>query len=42
MKEIAYLGFSDLYLAIGYSASDIDKPTWIKEIVGKRAAFLIV
>jgi hypothetical protein len=38
-EKIADLGFSELYLATGYSASDIDKPSWIKEIVGKRAAF---
>jgi signal transduction histidine kinase len=38
-EKIADLGFSELYLATGYSASDINKPSWIKEVVGKRASF---
>ncbi len=38
-EKIADLGFKELYLATGYSPSDIDKPKWIKEVVGKRASF---
>ncbi len=38
-EKIAKLGFTELFLATGYSASDIDKPEWIKEVVGKRAKF---
>ena len=38
-EKIASLGFTELYLATGYSPEDIDKPDWIKEIVGKRASF---
>jgi signal transduction histidine kinase len=37
--KIFEFGFTEIYLATGYSASDIDKPEWIKEIVGKRANF---
>jgi len=38
-EKIANLGFTELYLATGYAPEDIDKPEWIKEIVGKRAIF---
>ena len=38
-EKIFNEGFTELYIATGYSASDIDKPAWIKEVVGKRASF---
>jgi signal transduction histidine kinase len=38
-EKIYDLGFKNLYLATGYSKEDIDKPSWIIEIVGKRADF---
>jgi len=38
-EKIAELGFTELYLATGYSPKDIDRPKWIKCIVGKRASF---
>ncbi len=40
-EKIALLGFQNIYLATGYSPEDLDKPEWIKKIVGKRF-FLIV
>ncbi|MFP5386738.1 MAG: ATP-binding protein [Bacteriovoracia bacterium] len=39
-EEIYNLGFTQLYLATGYSASDINKPSWIKEVLGKSPPFL--
>ena len=38
-EKIADLGFTEIYLATGYSAKDIVKPSWIKDIVGKRPEF---
>ena len=38
-EKIAKLGFTELFLSTGYSPSDIDKPEWIKAVVGKRANF---
>jgi hypothetical protein len=38
-EKLAKLGYSELFIATGYSSEDIDKPEWIKEIVGKRAKF---
>jgi hypothetical protein len=38
-EKIYDLGFKNLFLATGYSKEDIDKPSWIIEIVGKRADF---
>ena len=38
-EKIAKLGFYEIHLATGYSADDIDKPEWIKSIVGKRPNF---
>lgn len=35
-KKIFDLGFSNIYIATGYSADDIKKADWIKEVVGKR------
>lgn len=39
-KHIYEKGFQNLYLATGYSPSDIDKPFWIKKVVSKRPTFL--
>ena len=38
-EKIFNLGFAEIRLATGFSPGDIDKPLWIKEIVGKRAPF---
>jgi hypothetical protein len=38
-KKIFDKGFTNLYLATGKQASEIEKPFWIKEIVGKRPSF---
>jgi len=38
-KRIFDLGFKKIILTTGYSKEDINKPDWIKEIVGKRANF---
>lgn len=38
-KSIFELGFTDLYLATGFSKSDFSKPLWIKDILGKRPPF---
>jgi signal transduction histidine kinase len=38
-KKVYEAGFENIYLATGYSSNDIDRPKWIKEIVGKRAPF---
>lgn len=38
-EKISKLGFSEIYLATGFSADDLEKPEWIKEIVGKRPEF---
>lgn len=35
-KEIADLGFNNLYIATGYSADSIEKPVWIKSVLGKK------
>lgn len=37
-EKIFNLGFKEIYLATGYSASVIEKPAWIKEVIGKRAS----
>jgi len=34
-EEIFKLGFKELYIATGYSADCIEKPSWIKEVRGK-------
>lgn len=39
-EKIFKMGFTQLYLATGYLASDIDKPEWIVEVVGKRPNFI--
>lgn len=38
-KKIYDLGFKNIYLATGYSAKDIDRPEWIKEVRGKKPEF---
>lgn len=38
-EEIFKKGFKELYLATGYEANSIDKPYWIKKILGKRPCF---
>lgn len=38
-KKIYDLGFTELYLATGYSPKDIDRPDWIKGIRGKKPDF---
>src|SRR5690606_4006181 len=38
-KKIFDLGFTEIFLATGYSPQDIEKPAWIKKVVGKRPAF---
>jgi hypothetical protein len=38
-ERIKDLGFDDLFLATGYSRDHLDKPIWIKGIVGKSPAF---
>lgn len=38
-KNIFDLGFTDLYIATGFSKEDINKPSWIKEIFGKKPPF---
>lgn len=38
-EKIHKAGFSNIYLSTGYAPSDLEKPSWIKEIVGKRAKF---
>jgi FixJ family two-component response regulator len=38
-EKISQLGFTEIYLATGFSADDLEKPEWIKEIVGKRPDF---
>lgn len=38
-KKIYDLGFKNIILTTGYSKADIEKPAWIKEIVGKRPNF---
>ena len=37
--KIFKLGFHELYLATGYEASLIQKPEWIKEVLGKKPVF---
>ena len=41
-EKIYNLGFKNLYLATGHQAKDIEKPKWIKSIVGKRANFNLI
>jgi hypothetical protein len=38
-KELADLGFQELYIATGYSAENFSHVTWVKGIVGKDPAF---
>lgn len=38
-KKIFDLGFTEIFLATGFRAQDINKPDWIKEVVGKRPSF---
>jgi signal transduction histidine kinase len=38
-EKIYKLGYKNLVLATGYSVNEIDKPVWIKEIIGKRPSF---
>jgi signal transduction histidine kinase len=38
-QKISQLGFTEIYLATGFSADDLEKPEWIREIVGKRPEF---
>lgn len=38
-KKIYELGFSNIFIATGYSKESLDKPEWIKDIVGKRPSF---
>jgi signal transduction histidine kinase len=38
-EKISQLGFTEIYLATGFSADDLEKPEWIREIVGKRPDF---
>ncbi len=39
-KKINDLGFSELFLATGFSKEDINKPKWIKEIYGKSPSVI--
>ncbi|MBY0517526.1 MAG: HAMP domain-containing histidine kinase [Bacteriovoracaceae bacterium] len=39
-EKIKSLGFDDLFLATGYSKDHIDKPAWIKDVVGKSPTHL--
>lgn len=34
-KKIYEAGFSNLFLCTGYEKGDIEKPVWIKSIIGK-------
>lgn len=38
-EEIFNLGFTQLFMATGYSANDFKKPFWIKSILGKNPPF---
>jgi len=38
-EKIFLLGFTNLYLATGFEAKDINKPHWIKEVGGKTPRF---
>jgi hypothetical protein len=38
-EKIHARGFFEIRLATGFSPGEVDKPAWIKEIVGKRAPF---
>ena len=38
-EKIAKEGFTNIYLATGYSPDHFKKPEWIKSIVGKRPRF---
>lgn len=38
-ENIFKMGYSELFLATGYHPEDIDKPAWIKEVLGKKAPF---
>lgn len=38
-ERIYHAGFTELYLATGYSPGNIKKPNWIKAILGKRPDF---
>ena len=38
-EKIAKEDFPNIYLATGYSADDFEKPSWVKDIVGKRPLF---
>lgn len=38
-KNIFELGFTDLYIATGFSKENINKPFWIKEVFGKKPPF---
>lgn len=35
-ERLFSVGYSELYLATAHDPETIDKPTWIKDIVGKR------
>lgn len=39
-EKIADLGFCEIYLTTGYSENDIEKPSWIKKVIGKRPDFI--
>ena len=41
-ERIKNLGFDDLFLATGFSKDQVNKPTWIKEVVGKSPASLLL
>lgn len=38
-EEIARAGFSDLYLSTGYPPESLQKPAWIRAIIGKEPPF---
>lgn len=38
-EEIFKMGFTNLYVATGYLSQDVVKPSWIKDVLGKRPPF---
>lgn len=38
-EKVHNLGFENIYLATGYAPEDFEKPSWIKEIRGKKPNF---
>lgn len=40
-ERIKSLGFDDLFLATGYSKEHMEKPAWIKDVVGKSPSHFL-